>query len=255
MSRYRHPALRREHRTLSRALAKGRLSVHYQPIVRVGDRSLYGAEALVRWGSRSPAEFLPDAEASGAIASVDRWVLGQACREAVRWGRRVPRIHVNVSPRTLATPEWIGSVAEVLATTGLPPERLVVELTETAVIEHTDVVVDKLAKVKELGCQIALDDFGAGFAGLTYLRWMPLDILKIDRDYAGHLGQGRLGRLLVKLAREMGIVSLIEGVSSRSIWEKAQATGALLAQGYYLGRPTPPADIEVPEHTLAAACP
>jgi EAL domain-containing protein (putative c-di-GMP-specific phosphodiesterase class I) len=255
MSGYRHREVRRRHRKLSHALVNGRLSVHYQPIIRVRDGSLYGAEALVRWGSRSPADFLPEAEASGSIASLDRWVLGQACREAVRWGGRVPRIHVNVSARTLAARDWIASVADVLATTGLPPERLVVELTETAVIEHTDVVVDKLAKVKELGCQIALDDFGAGFAGLTYLRWMPLDILKIDRDYAGHLGQGRLGRLLVKLAREMGIVSLIEGVSSRSIWEKAQATGALLAQGYYLGRPTPPADIEVPEHTLAAACP
>jgi EAL domain-containing protein (putative c-di-GMP-specific phosphodiesterase class I) len=245
----------RTHRKLSHAVSNDRLSVHYQPIRHVGDNSIYGAEALVRWGDRPPRDFLPEAEASGAIASVDRWVLSQACQEAVRWGGRVPRIHVNVSARTLATPDWIGSVADILATTGLPPHRLVMELTETHVIEQTAVVVAKLAKLKELGCHIALDDFGAGFAGLTYLRWMPLDIVKIDRDYAGYLGQGRLGRLMVKLAEEMGIVSLIEGVSSRNIWEKVKATGASLAQGYYLGRPVPPADIHAPEHTLAVACP
>src|SRR5439155_3759834 len=174
---------------LERALERAEFEVLYQPIVHLGTREVVGVEALVRWhhptrGLVLPTEFIAVAEETGLIIPLGRWVLEQAGRQARLWEVVRPAkpllMSVNVSGRQVAEAGFVASVADVLAMTGLAPERLVLEFTEGVLMRDTEMTRATLADLKALGIRLAIDDFGTGFSALNYLRSLPIDVLKID---------------------------------------------------------------------------
>ena len=185
---------------LQHALAHGEFVVHYQPVIDLETTEMTGVEALVRWehparGQLSPADFIPCAEESGMIVDVGRRVLEDACRQAVAWG--LPDVGltlaVNLSARQLSSPSLLEDVTAILASSGMVPGSLVLEVTETTVMQDVESAIGRLQALKDLGVRLAIDDFGTGYSSLSYLRKMPIDILKIDRSFV--LGPARLERL------------------------------------------------------------
>jgi EAL domain-containing protein (putative c-di-GMP-specific phosphodiesterase class I) len=214
-------------------------------------------EALVRWhhprlGQVSPAEFIPIAEESGLVTRVDRWVLHQACHQLSRWiaEGHDPWVSVNISIRELHLPEYVDQVVEVLRAHRVPPERLVLEVTEHAVALDLDEVVDRLAELRAVGVRIALDDFGAGYSSLGQLRRLPVDVLKIDRILVDELPPGSarpsapLVGVVVGLGHQLGLEVIAEGVADPAQQEIVAAAGCLLVQGELYGRPMPSEHVE-----------
>ena len=227
------------------ALAAGQLRVVYQPVVDLGTGVLESFEALLRWehptlGSVSPAVFVPIAEEDGSIVDIGRWVLEQATTTAAAW-RSGPEpssvtIAVNLSVRQLEAPGLVDEVADVLARSGLAPEALCLELTETALVDDTDHAARTLGRLRELGVRIAVDDFGTGYSSLTHLRRFPIDVLKIDRSFVGGLHPGATATPIVEglleLARVMGLDVVAEGVESQHQRDHLTAEGCRYAQGW-----------------------
>ena len=184
---------------LQRAIATDQLELHYQPIVHLADGSVSGVEALLRWrhperGMVSPAEFIPIAEETGLIIPIGRWVLREGCRHARRLvtaGRRAPRMSINLSLKQIQHSDIVADVRDALAESGLAPERLILEITESVLMDDTDLAVERLRDLKALGVGLALDDFGTGYSSLSYLSRFPVDILKMDRSF---LSEGSLAR-------------------------------------------------------------
>ncbi|WP_212997379.1 putative bifunctional diguanylate cyclase/phosphodiesterase [Winogradskya consettensis] len=236
------------------ALTRDELVLHYQPTVDLRTSGIVGFEALVRWqhpvrGMVSPLDFIGIAEATGLIVPLGRWVLTEACRQAVAWGaagERPLKMAVNVSVRQFEHGDLSAMVAEVLAETGMPAERLCLEMTESVLLTDTDENLTQLHRLKALGVTLAMDDFGTGYSSLAYLRRYPMDILKIDRSFVDRLGGDRedeaLVRTIVRLGRSLGMTTVAEGI------EDAVQLGVLrdlqvdLAQGFYLSRPLPAAE-------------
>ena len=197
-----HAAVLRRHRLkedLQRAAERGELVVELQPIVELATGNVAAAEALVRWnhperGRMTPGDFIDVAEETGRILEVDRFVLEHGCGLAASWPSGeagAVALHVNVSPRELQRPELIRRVSDALETTGLPPNRLVLEITESGLMRDPRAVLGRLQALRELGVRLAIDDFGTGYSSLSYLRWMPIDVLKMDKSFVDDLSQRR----------------------------------------------------------------
>jgi diguanylate cyclase (GGDEF)-like protein len=242
---------------LRQGLDRDEFRLVYQPIVTISDGAMYGVEALVRWkpagrGAVSAAEFIPAAERTGLIVPLGRWVLAEACRQAVRWhdrfGERAPRrVNVNVSARQLREPGFADEVATVLDETGLDPAVLVVEVTETTVFDG-GAAVATLEALTQLGCGVALDDFGTGHSSLGLLRTCPVDVLKVDKSFVdGVLGtseEAAIATFLVQVADGLRLMTVAEGVESQAQAQRLQALGYRYAQGFYFAPPLPPAELE-----------
>ncbi|GAB3944964.1 hypothetical protein GCM10027614_35980 [Micromonospora vulcania] len=182
---------------LRRAVDERQLQLEFQPIVDLSTGAVLSAEALVRWrhprlGVLSPARFLPLAEETGLIVPIDRWVIHEACRAAATWRGRAPEatVAVNIAAAHLRRPDLIATVTAATASAGLAPRALTLELTESALIEGTEAVLERLRQLRELGIKIAIDDFGTGYSSLSYLHRIPATELKIDRSFVSRLDTG-----------------------------------------------------------------
>jgi diguanylate cyclase (GGDEF)-like protein/PAS domain S-box-containing protein len=231
------------------AIAKGEFVLHFQPIVSFCKRNVLACEALVRWqhperGLLGPLEFIGLAEETGLIVPLGRWILGEACRVARTWldelGDAAPAVTVNVSVVQFRHPAFMSDVATALADSGLPPDRLVLELTESILID-TDNALATLTQLRALGIRIALDDFGTGYSSLAYLTRYPIDILKIDRSFVTALGTGdrddRLAAAIVNLGHDLRIEVIAEGVETEAQLERLSMLGCAWQQGFLITRP------------------
>ena len=233
------------------AWERGELSLAYQPIYRVSDQRIIGAEALLRWqhpemGAVAPSVFIDVAEQSGLIESIGPRVLRAACTAAARWAveggmDEPPFVAVNVSPRQLRSGDLPEEVASCLRDTGLPASRLHLELTETAVIGDEAHASALLAKLHRTGVKVWLDDFGTGFSGLSHLRRVPVDGVKIDRSFIADMQRDpddlALTTAIIAMAHSLGITVVAEGVEKEAQFEILRDRGCDLAQGYWLGYP------------------
>lgn len=232
------------------AWERSEISVNYQPILDVANRRLVGAEALLRWvhprfGVVEPSAFVTVAERCGLIEDLGREVLFAACREAKLWLQDNPALFVavNVSPVQLRKSNFCELVAEALTATDLPPSALHLEITETAVLGEEAQAAVLVTRLRELGVQIWLDDFGTGFSGLTQLRQVPIDGVKIDRSFVSELPAAAddlaLTGAIISLAHSLGLGVVAEGVETESQFEWLRERGCDQAQGFWLGRPLP----------------
>ena len=233
------------------AWERGELSLVYQPIVRLSDKRVVGAEALLRWqhpemGAIAPSVFIDVAEQSGLIETIGPRVLRAACMAAAHWAatsgtNEPPFVSVNVSPRQLRSGDLPEEVASCLRDTGLPASRLHLELTETAVISDEAHASALLAKLHRTGVKVWLDDFGTGFSGLSHLRRVPVDGVKIDRSFIADMQRDpddlALTTAIIAMAHSLGITVVAEGVEKEAQFEILRARGCNLAQGYWLGYP------------------
>ena len=235
---------------LRRALQRGELRVHYQPILRLDDLSTAGFEALVRWqhperGLLGPGSFLPTAEETGLIVPLSQGVLREACAALAAW-RSIGapgRVSVNVSATHLAAGTLRDDVEQALDASGLPADALTLEITEQALVVSHEKAAAVLSDLRARGCRVALDDFGTGYSSLAYLRHLPVDALKIDRTFvAGAVTPADDGQLLsaiASLGSSLGLRTVVEGIETRAELAAARAAGATHVQGYLLGRPAP----------------
>ena len=237
---------------LETSLERGDFVVHYQPVVELLTGAVAGAEALVRWRQPDgqltpPAEFVPLAEETGLIVPLGQHVLEVACRDATAWdgaGRDASALSlaVNVSSRQLQDPGFVATLASALARSGLPARRLVIEVTESALLDDGDATAAAILAAKDLGVRIALDDFGTGYSSLSHLRRFPIDVLKIDRSFVDGIDRGArdertLVRSIVRLAHSLKLETVAEGVERNEQLVQLRAIGAKLGQGYYFARP------------------
>ncbi|MDO9378300.1 MAG: GGDEF domain-containing phosphodiesterase [Nocardioidaceae bacterium] len=226
---------------LERAVDRGEIEVHYQPIVVTGSRQVHGVEALARWRRDGrllgPSAWVPAAESSGLMGRIGAHVLEVACRDQARWGRVVA---VNTSPQQLADEGIVAAVLEAARACG--PERLVVEVTESALVSDLESTTARLSELREHGIRIALDDFGAEYSSLTRLATLPVDIVKIDQGFIGSVTRPE-GRAVVTavhaMARALGKVTIAEGIETADQLRAVHEIGCELVQGYLLGRPEP----------------
>lgn len=240
-------------RDLKEALAQGALSLDYQPIFGHGDQALLGYEALMRWrhptrGAIPPSEFIPLAETCGHIETMGAWALQQACAEAARWPEPLT-VSVNLSAAQFRGQRpLIDVVASALADSGLAPNRLVLEITESLLMSNAEQVLQTLNALSALGVQVAMDDFGTGYSSLAYLWRFPFDKIKIDRAFTQGLEQGGkvalIVRSIVTLAHSMGLRVNAEGVETHEQRTKLEALGCDELQGFLLGRPVAPQTLD-----------
>ncbi|GAA3182840.1 hypothetical protein GCM10010531_41330 [Blastococcus jejuensis] len=236
---------------LALAVPEDQLVVHYQPTVRVADGRTTGFEALVRWnhparGMVPPAEFIPLAEETGIITEIGRWVLRQSVAQGAAWSAATGtplRMAVNLSPRQLLDDDVVADVEAALRDSGFPAGQLTLEVTEGVLVRDVDRAVARLEALRALGVRIAIDDFGTGFSGLSYLRNLPADIIKIDRSFVGDLPTGRSASTLissiVELARTLGLEVIAEGVETEEQRRTLEELRCGSAQGYLFARPEP----------------
>jgi diguanylate cyclase (GGDEF)-like protein/PAS domain S-box-containing protein len=234
-------------RELREALAQNRFELHYQPLVDLSDNRITGMEALVRWrhperGLVSPAVFIPLAEETGLIVSIGEWVLGQACRDAAAWPDGIS-VAVNVSPLQLRHRSFVQSVLGALASSGVKASRLELEITESVLLDDTEMNLETLHTLRKLGVRISMDDFGTGYSSISYLRRFPFDKIKIDRsfvrDCAAQSEAGAIIRAIVSLGASLGITTLVEGVETEPQLATIRAEGAQEVQGYLFSPPRP----------------
>jgi diguanylate cyclase (GGDEF)-like protein/PAS domain S-box-containing protein len=232
---------------LRRALGKDELRVHYQPVVDARTGRVSGHEALVRWqhperGLVPPAEFIPLAEETGMILKLGEWVLREACRWATFIGvERGLQIAVNLSARQFNDPKLVQIVAAALHETGLPARLLELEITETTAMQHTDIALGTLQRLKQLGVSVAIDDFGTGHSSLSYLKRFPVDRLKVDRSFTaevpGDADQCAIVSAIVALAHALDIQVVGEGVETEAQRDFLRNCGCDYLQGYLIGKP------------------
>lgn len=242
---------------LRTAIAFGQLFLEYQPQVDVHSGRIVGIEALVRWrhpvrGTVLPGEFIPIAEHTGLIVSLGHWVLREACRQMKAWldeGLAVPVMAVNVSALQFKAPrELERDIAATLEDTGLPADRIELELTESVLMEASLEHNDMLLRLRQAGHRIAIDDFGTGYSSLDYLRRFPLDRIKIAQNFTANLTERSSNAAIVKaaigLARELSLVVVVEGVETRRQLDLIKSWGAHQVQGYLFSKPLPAREIE-----------
>lgn len=237
------------------AWERGELSLHYQPIYRLADGRPMGAEALCRWehprlGVVPPSVFIEVAEQSGLIEALGRHVVVQACRDAATWvlpGQETPFVSVNISPRQLRTGDLPDVVASALAATGVKPGQLHLELTETAVLGDEAQASALLSRVRATGVKVWLDDFGTGFSGLSHLRRVPVDGVKIDRSFVADVLRDpddlALTSAIIAMAHSLGITVVAEGIETEGQYAVLRERGCDQGQGFWLGRPMPANDM------------
>jgi diguanylate cyclase (GGDEF)-like protein/PAS domain S-box-containing protein len=237
---------------LRRALEAEELVLHFQPTLRVTTGTVSGLEALVRWqhptrGLLGPAEFIPVAEETGLIVDVGRWVLHEACGQLRAWHRRHPDLEltvaVNVSTRQLRDPHLVDDVTAALAAAALHPSRLVLEITESVLLDDTEAALASLHRLKAIGVRLAIDDFGTGYSSLNYLRTLPIDIVKIDKAFvdgvATHAESTGLIEAILRMASTLQLETVAEGVETDAQLRALTHLGTDVVQGYYYSKPLP----------------
>ena len=241
---------RRRETDLHEAFARGELTLAYQPVLGVRSRAILGFEALLRWqhsveGAIPPSDIVPLAEETGLIVPIGAWVLRQACAEASLWADPI-RVAVNLSPVQFRDPGLVATVREALALSGLAPQRLELEVTESVLLAASEANVATLHALRQLGVRIAMDDFGTGYCSLSYLQRFPFDTIKIDRSFVNRLGDDphstAIVRAVIGLGASLGIVTVAEGVETEAQFAQLRAEGCGEVQGYLFGRPAPAAE-------------
>ncbi len=237
-------------RALSQAVARDELRLFYQPRYSLHSGRMDGAEALLRWQPSPPALVMPDsfiplAEETGLILPISDWVLQRACRDALSWPRPF-YVSVNISPVEFCRGDLVGRVASVLRITGLPAERLELEITENVTLENPDNTLKVMQRLKALGVRLTVDDFGSGYASLGYLKTFPFDGLKMDRSYMKDFPHSQQAHSIVNgiigLGKAFSLVITAEGIESAEQFAELQAIACDEGQGYFLGRPMPAGD-------------
>jgi diguanylate cyclase (GGDEF)-like protein/PAS domain S-box-containing protein len=236
---------------LRAALAGEKLEVHYQPLVNLSDGEIVGFEALLRWphptrGYVPPSEFVPLAEETGLITALGNFVLGRACADASEWPEHI-KIAVNLSPMQFRVGNVFTTVKDALEVSGLEPQRLDLEITESVLLERTDHVIAHLHALRALGVRISMDDFGTGYSSLSYLRAFPFDKIKIDRSFVRDLPGNRhtlaIVRAILGLAAGLDMKVVAEGIESQADLACLAAEGCKEGQGFYFSEARPQAEI------------
>jgi diguanylate cyclase (GGDEF)-like protein len=234
------------------ALGRNELFLHYQAKLDLKTETITGVEALLRWnnpelGSVTPAQMIPIAEETGLIVPIGKWVLKTACEQNVSWQQQgLPALcmAVNLSPRQFADPDLITDIAAVLQETGMAPELLELEITESMVMHNTDRAVTLLKAIKELGVRLAIDDFGTGYSSLAQLKRFPIDTLKVDRSFIREIPNDTedkaITEAIIALGRTLGLTVVAEGVETEAQQTFLREQACDEIQGYYFSRPVAP---------------
>jgi EAL domain-containing protein (putative c-di-GMP-specific phosphodiesterase class I) len=234
---------------LRRAIVRHEFQLRYQPIVHLRTKEITGLEALVRWehperGTIPPLDFIPLAEETGMIVPIGEWVLREACRQAARWNERRDRpltVSVNLSAIQLDQGNLPALVSSVLADTGLAAKLLVIELTESLLVDHRPSTLRQLEEVKMLGVRLAIDDFGTGYSSLAYLRRFPVDIIKIDKSFVDDVGDepaaAALTHGIIQLGQALNLSTIAEGIEDAEQLSELAGGNCELGQGYYFAEP------------------
>jgi diguanylate cyclase (GGDEF)-like protein len=237
---------------LRAALTRDEFEVHYQPIHELKTDQITAFEALVRWkhplrGMISPMDFIPLAEETGLITPLGDWILRKACMDAAAWSREV-RVAVNLSPVQFKNANLVQSVISALAASGLAPERLELEITESVLLQDSDATLAALHKLRSFGVKISMDDFGTGYSSLSYLRSFPFDKIKIDRSFVQELATRddsmAIVRAVTGLGKSLGISIVAEGVETNEQLGLLRTEGCTEVQGFLFSRPRPAQDVE-----------
>src|SRR5262249_49633767 len=232
---------------LRKALARGQFELFYQPLVNLASGAVTGAEALIRWhhperGLVSPDKFVRHAEETGLIVPIGEWVVRTACAAAVAWPSEV-KVSVNLSAIQFKIGNIVDAVIYALSESGLAPERLHLEITESVLLEHNADNLSKLHQLRQLGIGIVLDDFGKGFSSLSYVQQFPFDKIKIDRSFVRELPSSASSAAIIcavnGLARGLNMITLAEGVETQQECELLRLAGCEEAQGFMFGKPVP----------------
>jgi EAL domain-containing protein (putative c-di-GMP-specific phosphodiesterase class I) len=240
---------------LRRALERGEMRVHYQPIVHLQTGRIAGFEALARWehperGLIMPDDFIPMAEETGLILPIGLWVLEEACRTLRRWqerpGGEALKMAVNLSARQFSQPDLVRRIRAILVKTQISPGTLELEITESVILQHSTSVMDTLGRIKALGVQLHVDDFGTGYSSLSYLHRLPLDALKIDRSFVSGADAGSLQivRTIVAMAQALGVAVVSEGIETAELLDELRTLRCEYGQGFFFSRPVAAEDIE-----------
>ncbi|HJS22554.1 MAG TPA: EAL domain-containing protein [Steroidobacteraceae bacterium] len=231
---------------LHRALQMRQFVLHYQPQFHLQSGGLSGVEALIRWGQRSPAEFIPVAEDCGLIVDIGAWVLEEACAQFRRWrsaGIQVPQIGVNVSSEQLRRAEFVDSVRDALLRNDMPPWSLELELTESVLLSNDERTATTLAALVEMGVSLALDDFGTGYSSLSYLRRYPVQVIKIDRSFVTDIPRNpdasAIAATVIAMARTLRKRTVAEGIETAAQLEYLRERGCDTGQGYLFSKAVP----------------
>jgi len=235
---------------LRRAIDQNELSLYFQPKVSLAAGSVTCAEALVRWqhprhGLLGPDLFVPIAEQTGLIRPLARWVLDAALRQCSRWRHQGLdlAVAVNLSMRNLHDPEVVDTIRQLLTRWGIPPSRLVVEITESSLMADAERAMDVLGRLRAMGVGISIDDFGTGYSSLAYLKRLPVDELKIDKSFVAHIASddndAAIVRSTIGLAHDLGLAVVAEGIEDEVTWDYLAGLGCDVAQGYFISRPLP----------------
>ena len=236
-----------------KALELGEFALEYQPIFLLQSGTIVGLEGLLRWhhpqrGLLEPTEFIPLAEESGAIIPIGSWVLREACAQGASWQAALPAdrkwaVGVNVSARQLQSVSFVDEVACALRDSGLAPEHLVLEITETVLMQDAGSSLERLQELKHLGVRLAIDDFGTGYASLTYLRQCPFDFLKVDQSFVADMcppgANSELARAIIALGKTLGLIVVAEGIENEDQLARLRDMGCDSGQGFHLARPLP----------------
>ena len=232
---------------LRQALQRQEFALHYQPVVDTARDAITGFEALLRWdsptrGRVAPVDFIPFAEEIGLMVEIGEWVLRSACREAAGWPKAV-KVSVNLSPTQFRVPDLVERITAVLAETGLAPERLELEVTETAMIDDIAGAAAIMRRLRGIGIQIAMDDFGTGYSSLSFLRNLPFTRIKIDRSFVQDLGvrveAAAIVRAVASLCSSLGVAATAEGVETEDQAQMLREEGCPELQGYLISHPCP----------------
>ncbi|MEO8465035.1 MAG: EAL domain-containing protein [Gammaproteobacteria bacterium] len=237
---------------LAHALERAEFSLQYQPRVDIATGQIRGAEALLRWsnpdlGAVPPARFIPLAEDTGLIVAIGKWAIRKACEQNVAWQKLgLPEVvmSVNLSPRQFKDPTLLSGIVKVLEETGMRPDLLELEITETMIMNHVDIAAEKAAAMKALGVKLAIDDFGTGYSSLSQLKRFPIDTLKIDRafvrDIPHRVDDTAITRAVVSLGKALGVRVIAEGVETAAQYEFLRDNGCDEIQGFYFSKPCHP---------------
>lgn len=245
---------------LAEAIARGDIVVHYQPIVDLEAGSIVGVEALARWahpdrGLVHPDRFIPFAEETGLIVPLGNWVLEQACRQARAWSQgphSTLTVSVNVSPHQLHDPGFPAQLERVLADHQVDPGRLVLEITESVLIQTP---METLERIRDLGLRLAIDDFGTGYSSLSYLDRLPIEIIKVDRSFVSRVGtteESALTRAILQIGESLDLHTIVEGIETVAQLESLRALGVRVGQGFFMASPMSVDELDdLLDHTFA----
>jgi len=232
---------------MRQALARREFELHYQPQLQLESDRLIGCEALLRWrhpqrGMVSPLDFIPLAEEIGLIVPIGEWVMRQACRDAASWPEPLS-VAVNVSPVQFKSDRLVEMIVSALAVSGLPAQRLELEITEGVLLQENEKTLRTLHRLRDLGVRVSMDDFGTGYSSLSYLRSFPFDKIKIDRSFAKDLSVKPDGHAIIRaiagLGKSLGMTTVAEGVETPDQMQRIRAEGCTDVQGYLISKPVP----------------